>query len=159
MQSLYSDFRLQKTSNPDGYQANSSAWLRALTAAARAGLLPSTRNSASSQPSHLAFSSGDELAKSLQTQQWGRPLALQAVIQDAVEKRELIPLNDFLNAKNSIYSKSWIPSPWQVVSWGLKQIGIGGLLGGEDKLAVGNFVVMANVEVRAQQLETAKRRD
>lgn len=76
-----------------------------------------------------------------------------------MEKRELIPLNDFLNAKNSIYSKSWIPSPWQVVSWGLKQIGIGGLLGGEDKLAVGNFVVMANVEVRAQQLETAKRRD
>ncbi|GAB7346747.1 hypothetical protein MBLNU459_g1855t1 [Dothideomycetes sp. NU459] len=146
-------FRLQRTSNPDGYQANSSAWLRALTAAARAGLLPATRNSASPQASHLAFSSGDELARSLQTQQWGRPLALDAVIRDAVEKRELIPLNDFLNAKNSVYSKSWIPpSPWQVVSWGLKQIGASGLLGGEDRLAVGNFVVLANVEAAADAI-------
>ena len=73
-------------------------------------------------------------------------MALGAVIQDAVEKRELVPLQDFLSAKKSIYSKSWVPSAWQVVNWGLRQIGIGGAAG-EDKLAVGDFVVMANVEV------------
>ena len=145
--SLYSDFRLQKSTNPDGYAANSSAWLRALTAASRAGLLPLSKTN-NSQPSRLAFSSGNELAQSLQSPQWGQPLALGAVIQDAVEQRKLVPLQDFLSATKSVYSKSWVPSPWQVVSWGLRQIGIGG--GPADKLAVGNFVVMANVEVAAE---------
>lgn len=68
------------------------------------------------------------------------------MIQDAVDRKELIPLRDYLNAKTSVYAKSWIPSPWQVVSWGLKQLGLG-FGGGQDKLAVGDFVVMANVEV------------
>lgn len=117
-----------------------------MTAAARAGLLPLKQKTAAATSSHLAFSSGDELAKALQTQQYGRPPALDAVIKDAVDKRELIPLNDFLSARRSIYSKTWVPSPWQVVSWGLRQVGAGGLLGG-DKLAVGSFVVLANVEV------------
>ena len=146
LQSLYSDFRLQKTSNPDGYQANSRAWLRGLTAAARAGRLPpaSTR---SGQPSHVVFGSGEELSRALNSPQWGRPLALGAVIHDAVEKREFIPLDDFLNATKSVYAKSWIPSPWQVVSWGLKQVGVASLFGASDKLSVGNLVVMANVEV------------
>jgi charged multivesicular body protein 7 len=83
----------------------------------------------------------------LNSPQWGRPLALGAVIQDAVEKREFVPLDDFLNATKSIYAKSWIPSPWQVVSWGLKQVGVASLFGASDKLSVGNLVVMANVEV------------
>jgi charged multivesicular body protein 7 len=83
----------------------------------------------------------------LNSPQWGRPLALGVVIQDAVEKREFVPLDDFLNATKSIYAKSWIPSPWQVVSWGLKQVGVASLFGASDKLSVGNLVVMANVEV------------
>lgn len=153
LQSLYSDFRLQKETNPDGYHANSVAWIRGLTAAARAGLLP-LKQKASAHSSHLAFTSGDELAKALHTQQYGRPPALDAVIRDAVDNRELIPLTDFLNAQRSIYSKSWVPSPWQVVSWGLKQLGVSGLLGG-DKLAVGNFVVLANVEVYHHHLSPA----
>ncbi|KAG9735717.1 hypothetical protein KCU73_g10438, partial [Aureobasidium melanogenum] len=148
LQSLYSDFRLQKTSNPDGYQANSRAWLRGLTAAARAGRLPPA-STASGQPSHVVFGSGDELSRALNSQQWGRPLALGAVIQDAVERREFIPLDDFLNATKSVYAKSWIPSPWQVVSWGLKQVGVASLFGASDKLSVGNLVVMANVEEAA----------
>jgi len=116
-----------------------------LTAAARAGLLP-LKQKASTLPSHLAFTSGDELAKALDSPQYGRPPALDAVVRDAVDKRELIPLEDFFNTQKSIYSRSWVPSPWQVVSWGLKQLGVGSLLGG-NRLAVGNFVVLANVEV------------
>lgn len=80
--------------------------------------------------------------------QWGRPLALGAVIQDALDKREFVPLDDFLNSTKSVYAKSWIPSPWQLVSWGLKQVGVASLFGTSDKLSVGNFVVMANVEVQ-----------
>ncbi|KAG9660915.1 hypothetical protein KCU64_g2894, partial [Aureobasidium melanogenum] len=151
LQSLYSDFRLQKTSNPDGYQANSRAWLRGLTAAARAGRLPPA-STAAGQPSHVVFGSGEELSRALNSQQWGRPLALGAVIQDAVERREFIPLDDFLNATKSVYAKSWIPSPWQVVSWGLKQVGVASLFGASDKLSVGNLVVMANVEEAANAI-------
>ena len=70
-----------------------------------------------------------------------------AVVDDAVKRKELVPLKDFLESKGSIYAKSWVPTPWQVVSWGLRQLGV---LGGdlaEDRLVAGNFVVMANVEV------------
>ena len=60
----------------------------------------------------------------------------------------MVPLAEFLNAKKSIYAKTWIPTPWQAVSWGLKQLGVMGGESVEDKLVAGNFVVMANVEVR-----------
>ncbi|KEQ85255.1 hypothetical protein M438DRAFT_316647 [Aureobasidium pullulans EXF-150] len=151
LQSLYSDFRLQKTSNPDGYQANSQAWLRGLTAAARAGRLPPTTTT-SERPSHVAFGSGEDLSRALNSTQWGRPLALGAVIQDALDKRDFVPLDDFLNSTKSVYAKTWIPSPWQLVSWGLKQVGVASLFGTSDKLSVGNFVVMANVEEAANAI-------
>jgi charged multivesicular body protein 7 len=58
----------------------------------------------------------------------------------------MIPLKDFLSSTTSIYHKSWVITPWQIVAWSLRQLG---LMGGSsvDKLAVGNFVVTANVEV------------
>lgn len=90
---------------------------------------------------------GEELLRALQTQEYGRPLALGAVVDDAVRRKELVPLKDFLDAKTSIYAKSWVPTPWQVVSWGLRQIGVMGGEPAEDRLVAGNFVVMANVEV------------
>lgn len=69
------------------------------------------------------------------------------MVDDAVRRKELVPLKDFLDAKTSIYAKSWVPTPWQVVSWGLRQIGVMGGEPAEDRLVAGNFVVMANVEV------------
>lgn len=74
-------------------------------------------------------------------------MALGAVVQDAVERKELVPLKEFLDAKKSIYAKTWIPTPWQAVSWGLKQLGVMGGEAAEDRLVAGNFVVMANLEV------------
>jgi charged multivesicular body protein 7 len=143
--SLYSDFRHQRSTNPDGYQANANAWLRALSSASKAGLIPTH---AGMNNDHFVLKTGEELSKALQTQEYGRPLALGAVVQDAVNKKELIPLVEFLNAKKSIYAKNWIPTPWQAVSWGLRQLGIMGGEPVEDRLLAGNFVVMANVEVR-----------
>lgn len=70
-----------------------------------------------------------------------------AAIEDAARKKELIQLKEFLDAKKSVYRKSWIPTPWQVLSWGLRQLGLAGNDGVEDKLVAGNFVIMANVEV------------
>ena len=38
---MYSDFRIQQATNPDGYHANILAWRQALAHATRAGLVPS----------------------------------------------------------------------------------------------------------------------
>lgn len=69
-----------------------------------------------------------------------------AVVDDAIQKRELIPLREFLEAQKSVYARSWVPSAGQVVRWGLKQLGVMGD-SAEDRLVAGNFVIMANVEV------------
>ena len=142
--SLYSDFRSQRRTNPDGYEANASAWQRALRAAAEAGLLP-TR--ADGQQDRFVLHSGDELAKALQTQDFGRPLAIGAVVDESVRKKDLIPLKDFLDTEKDVFAQSWLPTPWEVVSWTLRSLGI---LGGDtavDKLVTGDFVIRANVEV------------
>lgn len=94
------------------------------------------------------MNSGEELLRALQTQEYGRPLALGAVLEDAVKKKEIIPLREFLERRESVYLKSWIPTPWEVLAWGLRQIGVfGDGSGGEDRLVKGEFVVVGNVEV------------
>lgn len=148
LSSLYSDFRLQLNTNPDGYYANISAWKKALTDAARAGVIPAQ----GAVNDLLTIRTGEELSRALASKEWGRPMALGAVIRDAVAKREMVPLKDFLASKSSIYNRSWNISPWQVISWGLRQIGVLGEPGSQDKLAVGNFVVVANVEAAANYI-------
>ncbi|KAK3712850.1 hypothetical protein LTR37_008941, partial [Vermiconidia calcicola] len=145
--SLYSDFRYQKNSNPDGYQANTNAWLRALIAGTKAGLIPSQSGA---QQDRFVLHSGEELLRALQTQEYGRPLALGAAIEDAVKKKDLIQLKEFLDAKQSVYAKSWIPTPWQVVSWTLQKLGVAGGGSADDRLVAANFVVVANVEAAAK---------
>ena len=76
MPSLYSDFTVQRHTNPDGYTANVAAWEEALQEAARAGLLHAPCDA------HDTFllKTGEDLLQSLETKEWGRPLALDAVI-------------------------------------------------------------------------------
>ncbi|KAF2103436.1 hypothetical protein NA57DRAFT_33354 [Rhizodiscina lignyota] len=137
--SLYSDFRAQASTNPDGYVANVSAWRKALADAARAGLLPGG--------DLLVVKTGEELLRELEMAGWGRPGALGAVVNDAVAKGEMIPLAHFLQQRHSIYSRNRI-SPWSVLTWGLRQLGVlGAESSSEDRLVVGEFVVKANVEV------------
>lgn len=59
----------------------------------------------------------------------------------------MIPMSEFLGATKSIYARSWTVTPWQIAIWGLKQLGLAGGASGEDRLAVGRFVVLDNVEV------------
>ncbi|KAM0125935.1 hypothetical protein ACHAO1_010341 [Botrytis cinerea] len=140
---LYSDFRQQQTLNPDGYQANIEAWQKALAKAARAGVMPSQGSS----PDLLILRADDELLRALDTNEWGRPLSLGAVVQEAMAKKELMPLGDFMSATDSIYNRSWTIKPWDIVGWGLKQIGIS--FGG-DKLPGGKLVILGNVEEAAK---------
>ena len=74
--SLYSDFSPQRNSNPDGFAANTNAWIDALTKAARAGLL----SSSGADRDILLLKTGENLLRCLETKEWGRPLALKTVI-------------------------------------------------------------------------------
>ena len=47
----------------------------------------------------------------------------------------------------SVHHKSWSYKPWELISWGLKQLGLGVGTFGEDKLVVEKFVLLRNVEV------------
>lgn len=87
------------------------------------------------------------MAQALQTPEYGRPLALGAAVQDAVRRKELIQLKEFLDAKQSVYATSWIPTPWQVLSWGLRALGVLGDGTDEGRVERAEFVVVGLVEV------------
>lgn len=75
--------------------------------------------------------------------------------KESLERKHIFPLHDFLTRTESIHHKSWNLTPWQVISWGLRQLGIGGGARGEDTLVVGCFVLLSNVEVRFPPLYLA----
>ncbi|WEW61200.1 hypothetical protein PRK78_006690 [Emydomyces testavorans] len=130
--SLYSDFPLQH--DAEGYAINIAAWQKALASATRAGLVPipirsSKQNGTHSAKSHhsnlLVLSTGGALSAALETRQWGRPLALQAVIDESLQTGNMIPLREFLNSPTSPFRKAWIrlpaaPSLSQILAWGMK---------------------------------------
>lgn len=121
----------------------------------RAGLAPNgsgSSSSSSSTPNHVILSADESLLRALESKQYGRPLALGAVIQEAVQQRDLIPLQDFVKSQQSIYYKSWSSIPWSVASWGFKQLGLTGAFtfGGADRLPGGQFVVIANLEAASK---------
>lgn len=74
------------------------------------------------------------------------------VLQEAIANGEMMSLQQFLKAKESIYYRSWGTIPWSVMSWGLKQVGIGGP---GDSLPKGQFVVLQNLEVVAKAFNEA----
>ncbi|EWC45341.1 hypothetical protein DRE_00740 [Drechslerella stenobrocha 248] len=155
--SLYSNFVTLQTVNPGGYTANTTAWKSVLAKASYAGVIPSA-SSAATSTDRLILPITTALLPSLTTREYGTPMALGCAINDGVATGEFIQLKSFLTKDASIYYKPWV-DPWKVVSWGLRQIGVGG--GGADggggggaggrgvgdgKLANGEFVVVKNVE-------------
>jgi charged multivesicular body protein 7 len=146
--SLYADFRQQLEINPDGYHANIAAWTKALTDAARAGVIPTQGTT----HDLLNIRTADDLARALQHPQYGKPTCLPAVFYEAVQKKEMILLKDFMNSKTSIYKTSWIPTPWSALQWSLRTVGVLGKAAPPDKLAVKNYVVLKNVEVAGDEI-------
>ena len=116
--SLYSDLSVQKSSNPEGYAANVTAWTAALNRAALSGHLPPA------QQSTLVLHTGEELLDALVSARYGRPSGLGCVLDECVRTGKFIDEKDFLAAEKSIYSRSWIPSPWAVLRWSLRQAGL-----------------------------------
>ncbi|KAI0538053.1 Snf7-domain-containing protein [Xylaria digitata] len=147
---LYSDFRSQRTLNPDGFDANVSAWKRGLSNASLAGHAPSK----SPARNHLTLELDDALLRALESKEFGRPLALGTVLQEALASGEMIPLSQFLKATQSIYHKSWGHIPWAVAGWALRQVGLTG--GPGDGMPNGQVVVvLQNLEVIAKAFSDA----
>ncbi|KAI8942763.1 hypothetical protein NX059_000807 [Plenodomus lindquistii] len=145
--SLYADFGQQLDINPEGYHANVAVWIKALTDASQAGLIPTQ----GSTHDLLNIRNTDELARALQHPHHGTPTCLTAVFNEATQKKEMIPRKDFVNSKESIYKTSWVPTPWQVMRWGLRQVGVLGQPQPHQQ-ATGDFVVVKNVEIAANEV-------
>jgi charged multivesicular body protein 7 len=88
---------------------------------------------------------GEELKGELETQDGSRPLGLGWVVSESLRSKGMLPLKDFLAAKESVYRRDWSELPWRIVEWGLEKAGLAGW-GGEGKIS-GKYVVLGNVEV------------
>ncbi|KAF5560994.1 SNF7 [Fusarium napiforme] len=144
----YSDFRSQRTLNPDGYQANISAWRQALSDLAANGKI----SHRGSSPDHFVLNLDDSLLRSLEFKEFGQPLALGTVVREATAGRDFIPLQDFEKSQQSIYQRSWAGLPWSVMSWTLRQLGVVDPARGDDKLPTGQYVIVKNMEAAAKEL-------
>ncbi|KAJ5098093.1 hypothetical protein N7532_005094 [Penicillium argentinense] len=169
--SLYSDFALQKKTNPDGYAINVAAWEQALNRAAKRGYTSSRgvrvrSGSASSQnigrPSrkktdHLILRTDESLLRDLELPELGRPVALGAVFNEAMKKRTMVPLPMYKTDAGFLKKTQWeiidpgALNPWNVMSWGLRQLK--GIVVGSDesapKLQVQELVLVENLQEAA----------
>lgn len=73
----------------------------------------------------------------------------------------MIPVTEFLATDRSIYSRSWVPSPWTVLQWGLRQIGLAGTgnyegTSGARKLKTSAFVLVDALENVAAKVVAAQ---
>ncbi|CVL13399.1 hypothetical protein FPRO06_11532 [Fusarium proliferatum] len=144
----YSDFRSQRTLNPDGYQANIFAWRQALSDLVASGKI----SHRGSSPDHFVLKLDDSLLRSLEYKEFGQPLALGTVVREATAGRDFIPLQDFEKSQQSIYQRSWAGLPWSVMSWTLRQLGVVDPARGDDKLPTGQYVIVKNMEAAAKEL-------
>ncbi|KIX08750.1 uncharacterized protein Z518_03407 [Rhinocladiella mackenziei CBS 650.93] len=145
--SLYSDLTVQKTSNPEGYAANVTAWEAALIRASLAGQLPVEQR--------LILQTSDALLDALASPQYGRPFGLGCVLDECVRRGKMIDLSDFLTSDKSIYDRAWFPSPWAILRWSLRQIGVmeSGCYNVDGRLKRGNLVLVPALEEVWKQLQ------
>lgn len=93
--SLYSDFRKLKEANPDGFEANLIAWKSLIDEFFQKGLF-----------SHWFVLDTDGLMEELVLPEYGKPMALDFVLDELIKCGDLIPLKSFEN--ESIYAKKWV---------------------------------------------------
>ncbi|KAK2808037.1 hypothetical protein FQN50_005119 [Emmonsiellopsis sp. PD_5] len=166
--SLYSDFSTQRHTNPDGYATNIAAWQRALAHAALAGVIHSSSSASGGGHDHgekdTAYNKSDllvlrvnnALIAELETAEWGRPVALGTVIDEAVRSNTMIPLETFQTSATSPFRTSWIrlPSPptlSQVMGWSMKQLrGFIADSDGSGRLQARNLVLVDNLKAVAK---------
>ncbi|KAF2723794.1 hypothetical protein K431DRAFT_263496 [Polychaeton citri CBS 116435] len=144
--SLYSDFSTQKSTNPEGYAANTQSWFRVLNGAFKKGFLPKQQEADNCL---FVFRANESIPIQFESDDFGQPLALASVIADALKDEKLMTLTDFFSRKDSIYARthqSALPTPWQAVKWGLSLLGVGSSGREHDIMSFGDVVIIENVE-------------
>ncbi|KAL2829175.1 Snf7-domain-containing protein [Aspergillus cavernicola] len=163
--SLFSDFSVQKKTNPDGYQVNVAAWEQALTKAARNGYISSHSHTTAGpgqkrECNHLILRVDEGLVGDLESPELGRPVALPGVFEDAVWNRTMVPLQLYKASGASLRKPQWglvdttALSPWNVMTWGLKQLR-GVVIGsGSDipRLQAQDLVLVENLQEAGNKL-------
>ncbi|KAL7266286.1 hypothetical protein RUND412_011174 [Rhizina undulata] len=141
--SLYSDFRSLRATNPDGFASNVTAWKKVLCEA--------TKKVSNGNTDTLVLHTGEDLLNSLCTRNYSRPLALGTVVNEAINSKEFIPLDQFLNQKESIYASYWI-NPWAILGWGLERVGLKSSGVTDERVPAGKFVLIPNVASLAKEV-------
>ncbi|KAJ5398099.1 hypothetical protein N7509_006212 [Penicillium cosmopolitanum] len=160
--SLYSDFALQKKTNPDGYAINVAAWEQALNNAAkrghtssrgvrvRSGSTSSQNNSATrrKKTDHLILRTDESLLRDLELSDLGRPVALGAVFNEAMQKRNMVPLPIYKTDAGCLKK-----SQWRIIDpiGGVRQLK-GAVIGSDEsspKLQVQELVLVENLKEAA----------
>jgi charged multivesicular body protein 7 len=164
--SLYSDFTPLRVSNKDGYDANVDAWIQALNRSLLSETFLSVKRDTSTNDeevkktdhvedpitSCLCITTNQTLADLLTSSQWGKPLALASVEQEAVAKRAWIPKELFMTQPESIYAN---PSRIANITfgaalrWGASKVWTPST---PKQLSGASYVVVANVEQVATKL-------
>lgn len=108
--------------------------------AALAGKLPSDQR--------LILQSSEALLNALASPQYGRPSGLGLVFDDGIRSGQMLELKDFVDSTNSIYQQTWIPSPWSVLKWSLRQTGLIGARSYDvsGNIRTGQLVLVAALE-------------
>ncbi|KAE8415585.1 Snf7-domain-containing protein [Aspergillus pseudocaelatus] len=146
--SLYSDFAIHRKTNPDGYAVNVAAWEQALTKAAKHGYISSSHGQLSTpskgatrKSDHLILRADKSLLRDLEIPEWGQPVALGAVLEEAMQNRTIVPLQVYRVNPAILQKPQWrlidpgVLYPWNVMSWGLKQLK--GVVVGTDESSPG----------------------
>ncbi|KAL8709944.1 MAG: hypothetical protein Q9220_005394 [cf. Caloplaca sp. 1 TL-2023] len=144
--SLFSDFTAQRLTNPDGYHANVRAWEDVLSKAARAGLFKGNDGVAR----RLSIETGPLLMRRLESAEYGRPLALDAVFSEALSQGRMMSLPSFLSSPHTIYSYKWTNLPWRMFTWGLGQMALQRGFRSEKTQVPREIVLIPNVEKLAE---------
>lgn len=98
----------------------------------------------------LSININEELFRELETKEWGRPLALGTVVQEGIQRKDIIPAKEFLESKESIYHNPWSLNPLNLLGWGLRQLGLTGSF--NPKVLTGQFILLKNLEEAGKEL-------
>jgi len=51
-------------------------------------------------------------------------MGLAIIVSESLKSKAMVPVQDFLQARDSIYQRDWSELPWRFVVWGLDKAGM-----------------------------------
>lgn len=119
-----------------------------MTRAALAGKLPLEQK--------ILLRTSTQLLDDLRSPEYGIPTGLGAVFDDAIQNGKMLDLEQFEGFEHSIFEKSWLPTPWTILRWTLRQIGLVSRNSYDQsgRLRGGQLVLIDALEEVTRQLKT-----